>query len=120
MFKTMIELDNRTKVLLRDPIKRRAWVKYQIQMQGRSMAEVAREAGVKRTALYSAFKKTYPRMEKVIADALGLPPAVVWPERYDADGLPHYRMGRPKKSISKNAQNNTPSRAGNVQRREVA
>lgn len=120
MSNAMTKLDSTTKRLLRDPIKRRAWVKYQIQLTGRSMAQVAEEAGVNRQTLYSAFFKTYPRMEKVIADALGLPPAVVFPERYDADGLPIYRMGRPKKSVTKQAKNTTRQGGCNVHKRRVA
>lgn len=117
MFNSMTHLDKITKRLLQDPIKRRAWVKYQIQMQGRSMAQVAKEAGVARQCLYQAFFKTYPRMEKVIADALGLPPAAVFPGRYDADGLPIYRMGRPKKSTTKKAKDTTRTGGRNVQSR---
>lgn len=81
------------------------------------MAQVAAEAGVSRACLYSAFMKTYPRMEKVFADSLGMTPKELWPERYDDDGLPIYRMGRPKKSTSKNTQNST---RGNVHERRVA
>ncbi|WP_322521191.1 helix-turn-helix domain-containing protein [Guyparkeria halophila] len=98
MSKTMKQLDSKTRRLLHDPAARRAWVKYQIHMQGRSMAAVADEAGVNRQTLYQAFQRTYPRMEKVIADAVGVEPAVLWPERYDEHGLPLYRMGRPKRS----------------------
>ena len=116
MFNPMSKLDSKTKQLLKDPVKRRAWVKYQTHLLGMSMAQVADNAGVNRQTLYSAFFKTYPRMEKVIADALGLEPAELWPERYDADGLPIYRMGRPvKKSITKKADNTSSKRQRNVQ-----
>lgn len=117
---SMIQIDNKTKKLLKDPEKRRAWVKYQIQLKGLSMAQVAANAGVTRECLYSAFKKTYPRMEKVIADAVGLEPAVLWPERYDADGLPIYRMGRPKKSVISSRKHTTISDVGNVHKSEAA
>lgn len=116
----MSQLDNTTKQLLCDPVKRRAWVKYQFQLQGRSMAQVAAEAGVTRECLYSAFKKTYPRMEKVIADALGLEPAELWPERYDSDGLPIYRMGRPKKSVLTSRKDTTLRVTGNVDKKRAA
>lgn len=65
------------------------------------MAQVAAEAGVVRTVLYSAFIKPYPRMEKIIAEAIGLTPQVLFPDRYDSDGLPNRRMGRPRKSETK-------------------
>lgn len=106
-------IDKTTKHLFTHPAKRRAWVRYQLTLRGLNMADIARGAGVTRSCLYQAFCKTYPRMEKVIADAVGLQPHVLWPERYDTDGLPLYRMGRPKKSIT----NDSTLRAGrNVQR----
>lgn len=111
----MSKIDNTIKKLFTDPIKRRAWVKYQFHLLGISMASVATAAGVNRSCLYSAFHKTYPRMEKVIADVLDLKPAELWPERYDADGLPIYRMGRPKKSITKKTNNTSSKAQRNVQ-----
>ncbi len=112
----MNKLDKTTRQLLRDPRKRRAWVKYQFQLRGISMAEVAASAKppVSRQCIYDAFNKTYPRMEKLIADALGLRPADIWPDRYDADGLPIYRIGRPKKSISSSRKDNSRSAQRNV------
>jgi Ner family transcriptional regulator len=120
MSKPMSKLDSKTLQLLRDPAKRRAWVKYQVHLQGKSLAQVATDAGVKRSTLYTVFVKTYPRMEKVVADAVGLPPAVLFPERYDDDGLPTYRMGRPKKSTAKVAKDSTQLSLGNVRIQDVA
>mgnify|MGYP001806356833 CR=1 FL=1 len=120
----MSKLDNTPNArLIQDPVKRRAWVKYQIQMQGRSMAQVAHAAGVNRQAFYSVFHKPYPRMEKVIAEAIGLTPQALFPERYDADGLPNRRMGRPPRSGIKSVKSDskdTAKRPGrNVQRAEA-
>ena len=120
----MKHVDSTTRQLFTNPAKRRAWVKYQIHMQGRTMSAVADEAGVKRQTLYQAFQRSYPRMEKIIADAVGLEPAVLWPERYDEHGLPLYRMGRPKrarlkKCTSKSKRNSAPA-GRNVQTRAVS
>lgn len=115
-----MKIDNATKQLLADPKKRRVWIIYQVSLMGRSLAQVADEAGVSRQCLYQVFNRTYPRMEKVVADALGIAPMELWPERYDADGLPIYRMGRPKKSASKQIQNNTRSKGRNINARKVA
>jgi Ner family transcriptional regulator len=108
MFNHMMKIDNETKQLLKNPKKRHAWVIYQVTLQGRSLAQIADNAGVSRQCLYQVFRRTYPRMEKVVAEALGMAPADLWPERYDADGLPLYRMGRPvgggKKSIDKDTR----------------
>lgn len=82
------------------------------------MAQVAEAAGVDRRTLYSAFLRPYPRMEHVIATAIGLRPQELFPERYDADGLPNRRMGRPaKKSAVKHTEK---ARAGNVSVGEAA
>ena len=109
-----MKIDNATKRLLSDPKKRRAWIAYQVMLQGKSLAQIADGAGVSRQCLYHVFRITYPRMEKVIADALGMEPKDLFPERYTTDGLPIYRRGRPKKSISKNIKNNTKNARRNV------
>ncbi|HFQ91597.1 MAG TPA: nucleotide excision repair protein [Chromatiales bacterium] len=93
--------------ILKDPRKRQAWVIYQISLQGRSLAELARGAGVRRQTLYQAFHRHYPRMERIIAEAVGLEPKTLWPERYDADGQPAKRRGRPRKSTVMTRKNNT-------------
>lgn len=115
-------IDNQTRKLLADPAKRRAWVRYQLTLKGLSMADIARDAGVTRECLYQVFCKTYPRMEKVVADAVGLPPAVLWPERYDAEGLPLYRKGRPKKSVTNlyKGKDTPPAPRRNVSAKAVA
>lgn len=115
----MRQIDTRTQQLFKDPFKRRAWVKYQIQLQGKSMSEVAAGAGVDRRTLYQTFLRPYPRMEKVIADAVDLTPQVLFPERYDADGLPCRPMGRPKKSTVKTIQNTTARSGCNVQNKRL-
>lgn len=89
-------------------------------MTGRTMAQVADAAGVSRQALYKVFKEPYPRMEKVISEAIGVAPQTLFPERYDADGLPNRMMGRPRKSTAKTTKNNTARKARNVQKREAA
>ena len=92
----MKQLDSKTKQLLADPVKRRAWVKYKIDIQGSSMARVAADAGMQRQTLYQVFFRPYPKMEKLIADAVGLTPQELFVERYDEDGLPNRRKTRPR------------------------
>lgn len=118
----MMQLDTPTKQLLKDPEKRRAWIIYQVNLQGRSLSDIARTAGVNRQTLYHVFLKPYPRMEAIIADALGLTPAQLWPERYDANGIPNRQRGRRRKSPTKAAhkQHTAPTKARNTRKREVA
>lgn len=120
MFSGVMKLDTATKQLLQDPEKRRAWVIYQLKLQGESLASVARKSGVTKQQTQKAMSAPYPRMEKVIADALGLKPQHLFPDRYDADGLPNRRMGRPKKSTTKTPKNNTDTSNRNVHARRVA
>lgn len=114
-------LDDHTKDLLADPKRRRDWVIYQLRLQGRSMADVAQKAEppVRRQTLYNVFLRPYPRMEKLVADAVGLRPEQVFPERYDRNGLPVRRMGRPKKSTTKDAKDSTRTARRNVSRQEA-
>lgn len=117
----MKTIDRATAQLLGHPQKRWAWVIYQLGLEGRSLAEVAAEAGVQRQTLYHAQKRPYPRMEKIIADALGLHPAQLFPERYDADGLPSRKWGRPwKKKSFHGGKDTPPATAGNTQMAEAA
>lgn len=68
-----IPLDNR---------RRWAWIKYQLELKGLSLAAIARDANVDRTTLYSVCHRHYPRMEQVLADALGIPVRELWADRY--------------------------------------
>ncbi|MCO6440530.1 MAG: helix-turn-helix domain-containing protein [Nitrococcus mobilis] len=118
----MIKLNTATKQLLKDPRKRRGWVIYQLTLRGSSLADVARQSGVRRQTLYMAFERPYPRMESLIAAALDLTPAQLWPERYDADGLPLRQRGTRRKSTTKSTQKQHTARtkARNTHANEVA
>ncbi len=84
------------------PAERRAWIKYQLALRGTSLARLARDRGLYRTAVQTALFRAYPKSERVISDAIGLTPAQLWPERYDDAGRPNRRRGRPlvKKSLA--------------------
>lgn len=120
MFIPAMRIDKKNRRLLRDPSKRRALIKYEIHLTGRTMADVAKAAGVSRNCLYHAFNTPYPRMEKVLADALDVAPQELFPERYDSDGLPNRIMGRRKKSIPKQTKNTTGGAGRNVHGRTAA
>lgn len=75
-----------------DPVQRNEWIKFQLRMRGSSLSKLARRLGVTRQAVRNALSAPYPRMERVIADELGLPPQAIWPERYERRGA----GGRPR------------------------
>lgn len=83
-----MDLDRPTQELLKNPKKRWAWILYQCNLRGFSLASLATRHGVARETLYQVRHKRYPRMEKIIAEALDLAPKELWPERYDSDGQP--------------------------------
>ncbi|WP_067589509.1 MULTISPECIES: helix-turn-helix domain-containing protein [Eikenella] len=55
-----------------------------LKKQGWSIRALAAQANVHPTTLYSALVKPYPKSERVIADALGMKPEQIWPQRYAA------------------------------------
>jgi Ner family transcriptional regulator len=108
----MIELDTTTKKLLANPTKRRAWVIYQLNIKGRTLAGVASDINVERQTLYHAFKRPYPRMEAAIAESVGLTAQVLFAERYGKDGLPKPRASfHGGKHSGPKARRNTQTRA---------
>jgi len=62
--------------------ERRAWIKYRLELLGYNFADLAREQSLSRTCVLSALYKPYPKMERLIAEKLGLQPEQLWPERY--------------------------------------
>ena len=105
-----MDIDEATRAILENPKTRRGWVIYKLQLQNQTLAGLAQAHGVSRQCLYHVFSAPYPRMEKVLADAVGLTPQALFVERYDANGKPARRMGRPKK-VSCHGKNHKPNRA---------
>lgn len=68
-----------------DPTERRAWINYQLSLRGLSLAELASRNNVARQTVWTAMHRRYPKMEKVIARALRIPVAHLWPERYSKE-----------------------------------
>jgi Ner family transcriptional regulator len=83
--------------ITRDSRLLKSWVIYQFKLRRSTLSTVANNDGVSKQCVYQAFDHPYPRMEKLIAEALGLEPRDLWPDRYDEHGLPINRMGRPAK-----------------------
>ncbi|MGQ0530556.1 MAG: helix-turn-helix domain-containing protein [Panacagrimonas sp.] len=113
--------DNALRSILKDPRKRRSWVLYQLQLEGRNLSDLAAENGVTRQCIYHAFRVPYPRMEMLVATAVGLTPQQLFSERYDADGLPIRRKGRPPIKVSCHGGKDKPRRqASDIQAKAAA
>lgn len=50
--------------------------------KGWSLRYLAEVSGYSVNTLKSALDKPYPNMERIIADAIGVPPEQIWPIRY--------------------------------------
>lgn len=89
------------------PALRWEWIKYQLRTRGSSLAMLARDLEVSGTAVKNAKRTAYPRMERAIAEALGLEPFDLWPERWNADGTPfRIRAQRAEMNATYSEQNN--------------
>lgn len=70
-----------------------------LRKRGASLAEVSRRAGLASATLANAMTRSWPRGEKLIADALETSPEIIWPSRYfDAQGNRIVRLMRERRS----------------------
>lgn len=53
-----------------------------LKKEGTTLAAVSREAGLASSTLANALVRRWPRGERLIAEALELPPSEIWPSRY--------------------------------------
>lgn len=62
---------------------------------GWSLAQLSLEHGYShRGSLGLALRQPYPKAERIIADAIGVKPQVIWPSRYNLDGTTNRLPGR--------------------------
>ena len=57
-----------------DPAKRWEWIKYQLRIHGCPPAELARQLDVTDRAIRAVKQTPYPRIERAIAEQLGVTP----------------------------------------------
>lgn len=67
----------------------RSWIRLNLGLKGFTIQSFAKKHGVKAGTVGKVFSRPYPRMERLIAGTLGLPPAIIWPDRYGDDGKPN-------------------------------
>ncbi|MDA0148821.1 helix-turn-helix domain-containing protein [Vibrio sp. LaRot3] len=60
----------------------RADIKAALEKKGLNYAELSRKSGLKSGTLHNALVRHWPKGEKIIADAIGVTPEVIWPSRY--------------------------------------
>lgn len=73
------------------------WSQYDIvaelRKRGTTITKLSRVHGYSRGALRNALVKPWPAAEKIIAEAIGVHPAAIWPSRYGVDGESNRRAG---------------------------
>lgn len=79
----------------------RSWIHLNLGLKGFTIRSFAKKHGVKPGTVGVVFSRPYPRMERLIADTIGIPPESIWPDRYGPDGKPNrhnrwYDRGRVK------------------------
>lgn len=67
-----------------NPAERKAWIKYQLEINGSSFSAIAREAGRSPVTVRKSLDIKFPKWDRIIADKIGLPISDIWPERYAA------------------------------------
>ena len=60
---------------------------------GTSVQKLSREHQYKSNVLELCLRKPWPKAERIIAEALGTKPQVIWPSRYHNDGTPKSGRG---------------------------
>ncbi len=74
----------------------RADIKCQLEKRGYTLRKVGEDADYCARAAQKVFGTWWPRMERVVADALEVEPWEIWPERYNDYGQP-VQPGNPNK-----------------------
>lgn len=65
-----------------------------LRKRGWSLRKLSMHHGYYPTLLTKALRSSYPRAERLVADAIGVPPEEIWPERYARRAQDTTRRGR--------------------------
>jgi len=64
-------------------------IKAALRKKGTNMNELARQHGYRNySAIRQALQHSYPKVERIIAKAIGVPPETIWPTRYNVKSTP--------------------------------
>ncbi|MBN3254323.1 helix-turn-helix domain-containing protein [Pectobacterium brasiliense] len=72
--------------IINNGIKNHDWHRADIiaalKKRGTCLADLSRKVGLNSRTLSNALDRRYPKAERIIADAIGVQPADIWPTRY--------------------------------------
>lgn len=79
-------------IAARKPKTREDWhpadIKAALAKKGYTFARIAREFGYQPPGPNRVLRSTWPVMEQIVADIIGLHPSDIWPSRYDETRKP--------------------------------
>ena len=117
MFRSMTKLDTPKKPVPGD--WHPADIKAALEKRGYSLARLSRVHKYCRSSAAVALHMPWPKMERLIAEAIGTTPQQIWPSRYHADGTP--RSGRGERGIGRRkSKDSIAPKTGNVSLRRAA
>jgi Ner family transcriptional regulator len=64
------------------------YILYRLHEKGMSYERLSRLNGYYKTAAALINHKTWPKMQSIVAKAIGVAPQEIWPSRYNEDGTP--------------------------------
>lgn len=64
----------------------KADIRASVEKKGKTLTQLAREAGLSESACRQALLRPFANSEKVIADCIGVPLWELWPRRWNMDG----------------------------------
>ncbi len=79
-----------------------AFIIYQLRLKGLSLRRLSRQHKYSVSSAANALRLPWPKMERLIADALGVTPQSIWPTRYHEDGTP--KSGRGERGLCTGAK----------------
>lgn len=59
---------------------------FELRTRGVTASEIASKAGMSRFTIYGGLERPYPKVNELIAEAIGVPRQTIWPQFYDAEG----------------------------------
>lgn len=88
-------------------------IKAAIEKRGWSLRRLGTANGYAGKSLDKVLRHPWPKAERIVAEALGIPPQRIWPQRYHRDGSP--KSGRGERGLGRyKAKRSTAAAARNV------
>ncbi|MCY1697177.1 helix-turn-helix transcriptional regulator [Lelliottia sp. SL45] len=60
---------------------------FEVHERGKTLRSISLAAGLAKDTAKNALYREWPKGQRIIADALGVAPEVIWPSRYNKEGV---------------------------------